>query len=209
MSAPATLDHNRAVIGRSLSILDDALAAWYGGTMPSEVEPDEGAGGLESIIIAQHYANVTIWDLEDQARRTDVDDSYIASIKRRIDVRNQRRNNLMESIDEALLVALSHIDISTAAQHSEAAGIMVDRLSILSLKIHHMGINAARKDDAEIAAECAAKVVVLREQRDDLLTCLLRLLDEFAAGRRFFKVYRQFKQYNDARLNPALRQPTK
>jgi hypothetical protein len=203
MSANVTFDENRAIVARALSILDGALASWYGGKMPEEVEPGEG---LESIILAQHFANVSVWDLEDQARRTDVEDAYIASIKRRIDGRNQRRNNLMESIDETLLATLGSVDLSNAVQHSEAAGIMVDRLSILTLKIHHMSINAARKDDPELACECAGKVDVLRVQRADLLGCVESLLDEFAQGKRFFKVYRQFKAYNDARLNPALYQ---
>ena len=81
---------------------------------------------------------------------------------------------------------------------------MVDRCSILALKIHHMGINAVRKDDLEVAMQSAAKLKVLRVQRDDLASCLTELIDDFRAGRRHFKLYRQFKAYNAPRLNPAL-----
>ena len=88
--------------------------------------------------------------------------------------------------------------------HSETAGQMVDRLSILALKIRNMQKVADRSDDPALASECLGKVEVLRVQRADLAACLARLLDQFAAGQRFFKTYRQFKAYNDPRLNPAL-----
>ena len=81
---------------------------------------------------------------------------------------------------------------------------MVERCSILALKINHMGINAARKEDLEVAVQSAGKLKVLRVQRDDLSACLQDLLEDYAAGRRYFKLYRQYKAYNDPRLNPAL-----
>lgn len=180
---------------------DDALASWYDAE-PRTVEP---GADLESIVLAQHFCNFRIWNLEDQARRTDTDDAYIAGIKRAIDRANQRRNDLMEKIDEALLATLDDADTSKAEPHSETAGMIVDRLSILALKIHHMTVNAARSDDRDLAEECTRKLAVLRRQRDDLAACLTRLLEDFREGRRFFKIYRQYKAYNDPRLNPALR----
>jgi hypothetical protein len=180
---------------------DEALAEWYGGTA---AEPSE-AGDLAALVRAQHFCNFTLWGLEDEARRRDVDDTVIAGIKRSIDARNQRRNDMIERIDEALLALLPAADQERGEQHSETAGQMIDRLSILSLKIWHMGLNAGRSDDEALAAECRGRLRVLEEQRDDLANCLYRLLEDCGSGRRFFKVYRQFKQYNDPRLNPALR----
>jgi len=181
-------------------IQDAALKQWY------QNPPDEIPSGedLRSLILAQHYCNFRLWGLEDEARRRDVDDSVIASIKRSIDGWNQNRNDLMEVLDEAFLTMLPPVDTLVAEQNSESAGQIIDRLSILSLKIWHMSAHAARRDDADLAAECAGKLAVLKEQRRDLSRSLKALLDGCMEGRRFFKLYRQFKAYNDPRLNPAL-----
>jgi hypothetical protein len=180
---------------------DEALADWYAGTA---AEPPEAAD-IAGLVRAQHFCNFTLWGLEDEARRRDVDDTVIAGIKRSIDARNQNRNDLIERIDEAVLAVLPPADPGHGEQHSETAGQMIDRLSILSLKIWHMGVNARRTDDRSLAAQCAAKLEVLKAQRLDLAACLRRLLEDCRKGRRFFKLYRQFKQYNDPLLNPALR----
>ena len=179
---------------------DEALAAWYR-DKPSAMEP---GADLNSLILAQHFCNFSLWNHEDEARRRDVPDAYIAETKRAIDKWNQRRNDLIEKIDLHLLERLKGCDTAKARQNSETAGSMVDRCSILALKIHHMGINATRKDDLEVAMQSAAKLKVLRAQRDDLSGCLEELLEDYAAGRRYFKLYRQYKAYNDPRLNPAL-----
>lgn len=179
---------------------DEALSAWYR-NKPEAMEPGED---INSLVLAQHFCNFSLWNHEDEARRRDVPDSYIADTKRAIDKWNQRRNDLIEKTDLYLLEQLRDSNITSARQNSETAGSMIDRCSILALKIHHMGINAARKDDSALAAECAQKLVVLRAQRDDLARCFEELLDDYRAGRRFFKLYRQYKAYNDPRLNPAL-----
>ncbi|MGH8453339.1 MAG: DUF4254 domain-containing protein [Nevskiales bacterium] len=179
---------------------DEALAAWYR-QKPEQMESGES---LDSLILAQHFCNFSLWNHEDEARRRDVPDSYIADTKRAIDKWNQHRNDLIEKIDVQLLSRLGDIDTAQARQNSETAGSQIDRCSILSLKIHHMGINAARKDDPALTAECVRKLEVLKLQRADLARCLEELLEDFRAGRRFFKLYRQYKAYNDPRLNPAL-----
>jgi len=83
--------------------------------------------------------------------------------------------------------------------------MMIDRLAILGLKIFHLSTLEARKREAKIDRECADKVCVLERQREDLARCFARLIEDAKAGRRYFKLYRQFKAYNDPRLNPALR----
>lgn len=183
-----------------LALHDEALATWY------RDKPDEVASGAElrALVLAQHFCNFSLWNHEDEARRRDVADSHIADTKRAIDTWNQKRNDLIERLDVFLLEELKDADITRARQNSETAGSMVDRCSILALKIHHMGVNAARVDDLEVAVQSAGKLKVLRQQRDDLASCLQELIDDFRAGRRFFKLYRQYKAYNDPRLNPAL-----
>ncbi len=178
---------------------DEALAAW--GDEPPAT-PDPGAD-LSALVRAQHLCNFTLWRLEDEARRVDVPDAHIARTKHAIDRWNQQRNDLIELIDATVLATLPAATAG-AEQHSETAGQMIDRLSILALKIHHMGRHAARRDEPALAAECADKLAVLATQRDDLAACLRRLLDDCRTGRRFFKLYRQFKAYNDPRLNPAI-----
>jgi hypothetical protein len=179
---------------------DECLQAWYR-EKPLKIE---AAGDLKSLVVAQHFCNFSLWNEEDEARRRDVPDSVIAGVKRAIDGWNQKRNDLIERIDVELLQRFADVDLAGARQNSETAGSMIDRLSILSLKIHHMAINAARKDDPVLAEECARKLDILRLQRSDLARCLAELLEDFRAGRRYFKLYRQFKAYNDPRLNPAL-----
>jgi hypothetical protein len=177
---------------------DDSLERWRGAAS-KDVEPHDD---LISLVREQHYCNVVLWDLEDEARRRDRGDAYVAATKRSIDERNQRRHDLIERIDE-MLVAELPARRTGAEQHSETAGMIIDRLSILALKIRNMRALAARGNDPALAAECGAKLDVLVEQRNDLASCFDRLLADCTSGRRFFKVYRQHKVYNDPRLSPV------
>jgi hypothetical protein len=153
-----------------------------------------------------HRLNDLIWKEEDLARRRQVPDSEIAANKRAIDRGNQQRNDAIERIDEILLSNLSGIESRDNSRlNSETPGAMIDRLSILSLKIHHMRLQTERTDVDEAHIEsCRAKLAVLQEQRKDLAACLDRLLAEAARGETRFKVYRQYKMYNDPALNPAI-----
>ena len=122
---------------------DEALGRWYAKA------PDDAPAGetIEALTLGQHFCNFSLWNLEDQARRRDVPDAYIAEIKRSIDGWNQRRNDLIERLDDRLLAALGNVDVTAAEQHSETAGQIIDRLSILALKIWHMTNHARRADD--------------------------------------------------------------
>ena len=163
----------------------------------------EFTDGLWNALEDNHRYNCLLWDEEDLARRRNVADAEIAANKRAIDGYNQKRNDAIERIDEQLLALLSIS--SDARMNSETPGAMTDRLSILSLKIHHMRLQTLRTDvDRAHLENCAAKLNRLNEQRTDLAACLDRLLAECASGERRFKVYRQFKMYNDPTLNPAI-----
>jgi hypothetical protein len=161
---------------------------------------------LWEAIEANHWHNCSLWEQEDLARRREVPDADIAGNKRAIDAHNQKRNDAIERIDESLLGLFQKIKPGKRArQNSETAGAMVDRLSILSLKVHHMRLQTERTDvDEAHLKTCLAKLERLIEQRTDLAACLDQLLDEASKGKAYFKVYRQFKMYNDPRLNPAI-----
>jgi hypothetical protein len=167
--------------------------------------PEEHAG-LAEWIETNHRFNTLLWNEEDKARRTDVDAREIAACKRLIDRYNQQRNDAVEAIDELILAQLDiALPSPDARLNSETAGAMIDRLSILALKIHHMREQTQRVEvDASHVATCSAKLDRLVTQRRDLASCLDELLADAMAGRAWFKVYRQFKMYNDPTLNPYL-----
>ena len=162
--------------------------------------------GLWKAVEDNHRNNCALWDEEDLARRRHAPDAEIAGNKRAIDRYNQQRNDAIERIDEHLLTALAEVTPKAGARlNSETAGSMCDRLSILALKVHHMRLQTLRTDvDQAHIDTCQAKLARLVEQRGDLAQCLDRLLAERARGESLWKVYRQFKMYNDPRLNPAV-----
>lgn len=161
------------------------------------------ADGLLAIAIAQHRANFDLWHEEDKARCPGATDAEIARIKHAIDALNQRRNDLMEKIDIWLL---DHLDQNESAPlNSETPGLMIDRLSILALKIYHTREEIHRLSASEAHHQRNRdRLAHLEEQRADLAACLDALWAEVLAGTRRFKLYRQMKMYNDPELNPAM-----
>jgi hypothetical protein len=157
-----------------------------------------------------HKWNFLLWHEEDIARRDDIQLSRTRIAKRNIDSFNQSRNNSFEAIDDYILIntALEGI-ISSSLLHSETPGMMIDRLSIMALKEFHMNEQAFRDDATLVHREtCANRVAILQEQQSDLLDSLKSLLNDLNNGKKRFKVYRQFKMYNDPELNPQLYKPT-
>jgi hypothetical protein len=160
-------------------------------------------------IETNHRYNCLLWAEEDLARRKNVQDSAIAANKRAIDGFNQKRNDAVEKVDEAILTRLAAVTPNAGARlSSETAGAMIDRMSIMSLKIRAMREQTQRTDvDAAHITACEAKLAKLIEQRSDLGGCLDALLAGAAAGSAYYKIYRQFKMYNDPKLNPQLYKP--
>jgi hypothetical protein len=150
--------------------------------------------------------NFKLWHEEDIARIREIDPLRIVEAKRNIDQYNQARNNAMEKIDEWILNYLDIAGVQTAEKlHSETPGMMIDRLSIMQLKRYHMEEETLRPDASEEhKAKCFGRVNVLNEQIADLSNCLKDILEQLNSGALKFKVYRQFKMYNDPSLNPQL-----
>jgi hypothetical protein len=156
---------------------------------------------FDQLVLDQHQANFDLWHREDEARSPIASDHTIAEIKHNIDRLNQLRNDLAEQIDLSLLdIAPAHPE---AQLHSESPGLMIDRLSILSLKIFHTA-EQLHRSTPEHQLRNQNRFAVLNEQRDDLSACLDALWSDVLSGRRRFKLYQQLKMYNDPSLNPVL-----
>jgi hypothetical protein len=185
--------------GHIVRLQSEATRAWH---EPAEVRA--AASELDQLVVDQHRANFDLWHEEDQARDPKATPQKIVEIKRAIDKLNQRRNDLMERIDQALLAAAGE-QRAEAPLHSETPGMMIDRLSILDLKRFHTEEEIARAgSDERHAQRNHERLAVLNEQRDDLRDALDALWTDVSAGRRRFKLYRQMKMYNDPALNPVL-----
>ena len=146
------------------------------------------------------------WHLEDIIRDPHINPADALSLKRRIDLSNQDRTDLVEQIDSHFRQKYSDVNVLPDARiNTESPAWAVDRLSILALKIYHMREQAERTDadDAHID-KCRSKLNVLLEQQIDLGTAIDQLLDDIEAGRKYMKVYRQMKMYNDPSTNPVL-----
>jgi hypothetical protein len=170
-------------------------------------EASGGDGAWLALVARQHRANFDLWHIEDEARTPGASDAEIAQVKRRVDVTNQLRNDLIEELDRTMMgwMEARGLPDQGAPLNSEPPGMMIDRLSILALKIYHTQEEAERKDaPAGHAERNRERLAVLNEQREELAACLDALWQETLGGKRRFKIYRQLKMYNDPTLNPAI-----
>ena len=167
--------------------------------------PFEG-GTIEHDLALKNWIDAVQWHLEDIIRDEHIDPVEALALKRRIDRSNQERTDLVETIDTYFRQRYQGVTVlPDATINTESPAWAIDRLSILALKIWHMREQTQRTDaDAAHIAKCQAKLDVLLEQRVDLTTAIDQLLDDIAAGRKFMKVYRQMKMYNDPATNPVL-----
>ena len=161
---------------------------------------------IEFRLYLKCWIDTVQWHLEDLIRHPRIDPAEALSLKRRIDRSNQDRTDLVEDIDSYFRQYYSHVNpLPDARLNTESPAWAIDRLSILALKIYHMQEEANRQDaTAEHRAKCQAKLNVLQEQQADLSTAIDQLLEDIEAGRKYMKVYRQMKMYNDPSTNPVL-----
>jgi hypothetical protein len=163
-------------------------------------------GSIESWLYLKNWIDTIQWHLEDIIRRPDIDPVEALKLKRRIDKSNQERTDLVELIDNYFLEKYAGVKmLSDASINTESPAWAIDRLSILELKIFHIEKEIKREDIDDIQREkCVIKFRILNEQKKDLITALDKFIDDISEGRKYMKVYRQMKMYNDPMLNPVL-----
>lgn len=161
---------------------------------------------LEGILFEKNWVDAVQWHLEDIIRDPNINPVEALGLKRRIDRSNQVRTDMVEEIDSWFRDKFANVvPDADATFNTESPAWALDRLSILALKIWHMEEQTSRTDASpEHIAKCRAKLGVLLEQRSDLTKAIDELLDDIAAGRKYMKVYRQMKMYNDPATNPVL-----
>lgn len=161
---------------------------------------------IEYYLYLKNWIDTVQWHFEDIIRDPGIDPVAALTLKRRIDKSNQDRTDLVELIDSYFLDRYKTVQVKEGATiNTESPAWAVDRLSILALKIYHMRQEVERTDTTrEHRAQCEAKLNILLEQRKDLSSAIDQLLEDIEAGRKYMKVYKQMKMYNDPDLNPVL-----
>lgn len=166
------------------------------------------SGSIEFLLYQKCWIDSVQWHYEDLIRDPAIDPVGALELKRKIDASNQRRTDLVEYLDAYFLNKYqSVLALENATINTESPAWALDRLSILVLKIYHMDEEASREEaDPAHREACTQKLAVLLEQKKDLISAIDQLLEDIAAGRKYMKVYKQMKMYNDDELNPVLRE---
>ena len=161
---------------------------------------------LENRLYLKCWIDTVQWHYEDIIRDPHIEPIDAVMLKRRIDRSNQDRTDLVEQIDSYFRQKYSDVKVLPDARiNTESPAWAIDRLSILALKIYHMREQVERTDaSAEHRQKCQEKLNVLLEQQKDLSLAIDQLLEDIEAGRKYMKVYRQMKMYNDPSTNPVL-----
>lgn len=161
---------------------------------------------IEYYLYLKNWIDTVQWHFEDIIRDPNIDPVEALTLKRRIDKSNQDRTDLVELIDSYFLDKYKDVKVlDSAVINTESPAWAIDRLSILALKIYHMAQEVKRTDvSAEHLQQCQTKLNILLEQQKDLATAIEQLLADIEAGRKYMKVYKQMKMYNDPNLNPVL-----
>ncbi len=189
------------------SIFEQSIADYHrADSVDQPITNPFAEGSIEHLLYHKNWIDAVQWHLEDIIRDPQIDPVEALVIKRRIDASNQVRTDMVEYIDSYMLDKYKDVTpLESARLNTETPAWAIDRLSILALKIYHMAQEVSREDvdEAHIAA-CQKKLDVLLTQRVDLSSAIEELIDDIEAGRKYMKVYKQMKMYNDPSLNPVL-----
>lgn len=175
-------------------------------SVDAPIQSPYDTGSFEALLYHKNWIDTVQWHLEDIIRLPEINPTEALAIKRRIDKSNQDRTDRVEQIDDYFLEQFKNIVPKVGTRiNSETPAWLLDRMSILMLKIYHMQEQTERKDaSTEHIAKCQLKLSILMEQKTDMQLAFDELMEDISTGNRRFKVYRQMKMYNDASLNPML-----
>ncbi|MDA9334927.1 DUF4254 domain-containing protein [Flavobacteriaceae bacterium] len=192
------------------SIFQDVIATYKvlnSVDQPFQNKYDKGEDLIGHLLYRKCWIDTVQWAYEDIIRDPNIDPVAALKLKRKIDASNQDRTDTVEFIDSYFLEIYKDIQAkSTAKINSESPAWVIDRLSILALKIYHMQLETERDDATDSHKQsCQKKLETLLEQRTDLSTAIDDLLEDISNGDKYMKVYKQMKMYNDDELNPVLR----
>ncbi|MCD6544963.1 MAG: DUF4254 domain-containing protein [Flavobacteriaceae bacterium] len=163
-------------------------------------------GTIEALLYHKNWIDTVQWHYEDIIRDPNIDPVSALVLKRKIDASNQERTDMVEYIDSYFLDKFKGVKLNSGASlNTESPAWSIDRLSILYLKIYHMREETYRKNVSEDhMKKCNTKLGILLEQEKDLTTAIDELLNDMEHGKKYMKVYKQMKMYNDESLNPVL-----
>lgn len=194
---------------KSWKIFNESIADYHlKNDVNAEIQnPYDESDLIEHLLYKKNWIDTVQWHLEDIIRDPEIDPVEALRIKRWIDKSNQERTDMVEYIDSWFLQKYTDVSVQTDAKiNTESPAWAIDRFSILALKVYHMNEEASRTDaSAEHIAQCQIKLNILLEQHKDLSTAIEELIQDIASGKKYMKVYKQMKMYNDDELNPVLR----
>ena len=188
-------------------IFDKCIAQYHiEDSVNQELNNPFDENSFEALLFHKCWIDTVQWHFEDLIREPSIDPKSGMELKRKIDRSNQKRTDMVEQIDDRFLKEFSAVKaLTNATLNTESPAWVVDRLSILALKIYHMKEQASRAEAGEDHKQKSqARLNILLEQKVDLTTAFEQLLDEYKSGAKTMKVYRQMKLYNDPATNPAL-----
>ncbi len=191
----------------SIQIFNRAIADYHvTNSVDTPIQNPYPEGTIENRLYLKNWIDTVQWHYEDIIRDPNIDPAEALVLKRKIDKSNQDRTDLVEQIDDWFLTKYKDVSIAeNATINTETPAWAIDRLSILQLKIYHMKEEATREDATpEHREKCRQKLNVLLVQNEDLSSAIEALIQDIAAGRKYMKVYKQMKMYNDPSTNPIL-----
>ncbi len=192
---------------RAVAIFNEAIEDYHvRDNVDAEVNNPYTFKSIEYYLYLKCWIDTVQWHMEDIIRDPEIDPAEALMIKRRIDRSNQDRTDLVELIDSYFLDQFSQVKVdANATINTESPAWAIDRLSILQLKIYHMRVETERPGiNEEQRQGVNAKLSVLLQQNIDLSSAITTLLEDMSEGRKYMKVYKQMKMYNDPNLNPIL-----
>lgn len=183
------------------SILDYHTTDHVDAEMPRKYAENQ----FGQLLYLKNWIDTVQWHLEDIIRDPKNEPSFLVAIKRRIDASNQHRTDTVEQIDELLFENFKNVTVQeNAKMNSETPAWLLDRMSILQLKIYHFKEQLERNDADETHLNSVKhKLMILEIQEQDLEKCYDELMEDLGSGQKYMKLYKQMKMYNDPKLNPV------